>query len=71
MSVRFVIQGLCRVRQARRQSRRATSRLMLLTDPTQTSAISGYLRARSFTCTATGAASIHHHLLVYIMPDGT
>ena len=34
-----------------RQSSGPTSRLMLLTEPIQTSAMSGYLRARSFTCT--------------------
>lgn len=47
-------QKTCMVRQARRQIDRPTSRLILLTDPTQTSAMSGYLRARSFTCNATG-----------------
>lgn len=44
-----------------------TSRLMLLTDPTQTSAMSGYLRARSFTCKATGKVGIVHESLSSIL----
>ena len=36
---------------------RRTSRLMLLMEPTQTSAMSGYLRARSFTCTMVSAVT--------------
>lgn len=36
---------------------RCTSRLMLLMEPTQTSAMSGYLRARSFTCTMVSAVT--------------